>query len=208
MNKNINSMNDIINDITEKFGDGNVQMSFRDVMEGIDRYFTLILMSSELVKLIREEEDLRKHHRAYLHVREQILECSNKVLEYINAALMEQSGEKSFCYVPKSECSGSYPFAEAESDEDEDTVTIPKKKYEDMIDDLLTMAELVDMVSDIRTKDAHIIQDIARLIPTYGEYEKNRISLYRDAAKEAEAIFDRWQDELDEDYEPDEFFSD
>lgn len=208
MNKNINSMNDIINEVTEKFGDGNVQMSFRDVMEGIDKYLTLILMSSELVKFIREEELLRKHHRAYLHVREQILECSNKIMEYINAALIEQSGEKSFSYTPKSECSGNYPFAEAENDGDEDTVTIPKEKYEDMIDDLLTMAELVDMVSDMRTKDASIIQDMARLMPTYAEYEKNRLSLYRDAAKEAEAIFDRWEDELNGDDEPDEYFSD
>lgn len=208
MNKNTNSMNDIINDVTEKFGNGNVQMSFRDAMEGIDRYFTLILMSSELIKLIREEEDLRKHHRAYLHVREQILESSGRIMEYINAALMEQSGEKSFCYIPKSECSDSYPFAEAEDDEDEDTITIPKEKYEDMIDDLLTMAELVDMVSDMRTRDASIIQDMARLMPTYAEYEKNRLSLYRDAAKEAEAILDRWEDELNEDYEPDEYFSD
>ena len=30
----------------------------------------------------------------------------------------------------------------------------------------------------------------------------------REAAKEAEAIFDRWEDELDDDYEPDEYFSD
>ena len=41
--------------------------------------------------------------------------------------------------------------------------------------------------------------------------DRNRLSLYREAAKEAEEIFDRWADEiddLDEDYEPDEFFSD
>ena len=46
---------------------------------------------------------------------------------------------------------------------------------------------------------------------------KNRLSLYRDAAKEAEEIFDRWADEIDdldedfmedEDYEPDEYYSD
>lgn len=45
----------------------------------------------------------------------------------------------------------------------------------------------------------------------YAEYEKNLLSLYRDAAKVAVGIFDRWADEfddLDEDYEPDEFFSD
>ena len=38
------------------------------------------------------------------------------------------------------------------------------------------------------------------------------MSLYREAAKEAEEIFDRWADRVDEededDYEPDEYFSD
>lgn len=44
----------------------------------------------------------------------------------------------------------------------------------------------------------------------YAAYERNRLSLYREAAKEAEDIIDRWEDELDddEDYEPDEYFSD
>ena len=77
-----------------------------------------------------------------------------------------------------------------------------------MIDDLLTMAELIDMVSDMRTKDIRFIQDMAKLMPAYAEYEKSRLGLYREAAKEAEAIFDRWEDELDEDYEPNEYFSD
>ncbi len=35
MNKNTNPMNDIINDFTEKFGDNKVQMTFRDVKEGM-----------------------------------------------------------------------------------------------------------------------------------------------------------------------------
>ena len=47
-----------------------------------------------------------------------------------------------------------------------------------------------------------------KFIPAYAAYERNRLSLYREAAKEAESIIDRWEDELDEDYEPDEYFSD
>ena len=52
---------------------------------------------------------------------------------------------------------------------------------------------------------------------SFAAFEKNRLSLYRDAAKEAEEIFDRWADEIDdldedfmedEDYEPDEYYSD
>lgn len=208
MNKNTNPMNDIINDFTEKFGDNKVQMTFRDVKEGMDSYFGLISMTTELIKLIREEETLRKHHRAYLHVREAILEGSNELMAYINAQLMKCGEGKHIGYIPKSEYNDGYPFAEADEDEDEETVTISKEKYESMIEDLLTMAELIDMVSDMRTKDIRFIQDMAKLMPAYAEYEKSRLGLYREATKEAEAIFDRWEDELDEDYEPNEYFSD
>lgn len=208
MNKNTNHpMNDIINEFTEKFGDKEVRMTFRTVKEGMDSYFGLIEMTAALVRLIREEETLRKHHRAYLHVREAILDGCNELMAYINAELTKCGEERHFRYIPKSEYSGSYPFAEAE-DESEETVTISKEQYEDMIDDLLTMAELIDMVSDMRTKDIRFIQEMAKFMPAYAEYEKSRLSLYREAAKEAEAIFDRWEDELDDDYEPDEYFSD
>lgn len=208
MNKNTNPMNDIINDFTEKFGYNKVQMTFRDVKEGMDSYFGLISMTTELIKLIREEETLRKHHRAYLHVREAILEGSNELMAYINAQLMKCDEGKRFSYIPRSEYIDNYPFDEAEDDEDEETVTISKTQYEDMIDDLLTMAELIDMVSDMRTKDIRFIQDMAKFMPAYAEYEKSRLSLYREAAKEAEAILDRWEDEIDDGYEPEEYFSD
>lgn len=208
MNKNTNPMSDIMNDFTEKFGDNKVQLSFRDVKEGMDSYFGLICMTNELVRLIREEETLRKHHRAYLHVREAILEGCDELMATINAALAKHSEGKHFSCIPKSEYNDGYPFAEAEDDEDEKTVTISKAQYEDMIDDLLTMAELIDMVTEMRTKDIRFIQEMAKLMPAYAEYENSRLGLYREAAKEAEAIFDRWEDELDEDYEPDEYFSD
>ena len=83
-----------------------------------------------------------------------------------------------------------------------------------MIDDLLTMPEIIQCVADMRTQDVKAIREFGKFVPAF---EKNRLSLYREAAKEAEEIFDRWADEIydldedfmeDEDYEPDEFFSD
>src|SRR5699024_2231146 len=102
-------------------------------------------------------------------------------------------------------------FAFDMDDEDEyevDFVTIHNEKYDSMIEDLLTIAGLIDMVSDMRTKDVRTIQEFGKFIQAYAAYERNRLSLYREAAKEAESIIDRWEDELDEDYEPDEYFSD
>lgn len=100
------------------------------------------------------------------------------------------------------------PFADAADDE---AVTIPKDKYDLMIDDLLTMSEIIQCVADMRTQDVKAIREFGKFVPAFAAFEKNRLSLYREAAKEAEEIFDRWADEIDdfdEDYEPDEFFSD
>ena len=69
----------------------------------------------------------------------------------------------------------------------------------------------IQCVADMRTQDVKAIREFGKFVPAFAAFEKNRLSLYREAAKEAEEIFDRWTDEiddLDEDYEPDEFFSD
>ena len=64
----------------------------------------------------------------------------------------------------------------------------------------------------MRTQDMKAIREFGKFVPAFAAFEKNRLNLYREAAKEAEEIFDRWADCADEededDYEPDEFFSD
>lgn len=208
MNKYMNENFEItVDEMTEIFGDTPVEMSFREVKEGMDSFFGLMGLTVELVNLIRKEDELKKHHRAYLHVREEIAECADEAAEFISG-LLDFLMEKDHIY----RVTGS-PAAGADAEEDDgegDTVTIPKERYDSMVEDLLTMAELIDMVSDMRTKDVRAIQEFGKFIPAYAAYERNRLSLYREAAKEAESIIDRWEDELDEDedYESDEYFSD
>ena len=63
----------------------------------------------------------------------------------------------------------------------------------------------------MRTQDAKAIREFGKFVPAFAAFEKNRLSLYREAAKEAEEIFNRWADEIDDldgDYEPDEYYSD
>ena len=206
MNKNMNENFVItVDDLTEIFGDTPVEMSFREVKEGMDSFFGLMGLAMELVKLIRKEDELKKHHRAYLHVREEIAECADEATEVISG-ILDDLREKDHIYRVTGSPSA---FADAEEDEEEcDTVTISKEKYDSMVEDLLTMAELIDMVSDMRTKDVRAIQEFGKFVPAFAAYERNRLSVYREAAKEAESIIDRWEDELDDDYEPDEYFSD
>ncbi len=192
----------------------------------------------ELTDMLKLESELKKRHRAYLHVRENIDEkvkdarvLMNKVsMDTLKSSFVGNESEEApdcdncvcskcphdclkckdaSCFEDKDE---NYPFAEA----DEDThlavdygdsgkpIIISQQQYDDMVDDLLSMAELIDMVCDMRTADEKELHKLARFIPAFADYERNRLSLYRDAAKEAESIMDRWEDA----FEPDEYYSD
>lgn len=206
MKKNMNANFEItVDEMTEIFGDTPVEMSFRELKEGMDSFFGLMGLTVELINLIRKEDDLKKHHRAYLHVREKIADCADEATEVIGS-ILESIQEKDHIY----RVAGAPSTCDSDEEDEDDFVTIPKEKYDCMIEDLLTMAELIDMVTDMRTKDVRAIQEFGKFIPSYAAYERNRLSLYREAAKEAEDIINRWDDELDDDddYEPDEYFSD
>ena len=206
MDKNYNTNMDckrMMAEFTEAFGDAAVEMTFREVVKGMDSFFGLMGMTIELVNLIHKEEELKKHHRAYLHVRAEIENRADAVMEFIAGIVDELNAKEHFYHVS---AEGAFPFAKAE-DEGE-AVTIPKDKYDLMIEDLLTMAELLGMVADMRTKDVRAIQEFGKYVPAFAAFEKNRLSLYREAVKEAEDILNRWEDEIDEDDEPDEYFSD
>jgi hypothetical protein len=206
MDKNYNTNMDckrMMAEFTEAFGDAAVEMTFREVVKGMDSFFGLMGMTIELVNLIHKEEELKKHHRAYLHVRAEIENRADAVMELIAGIVDELNAKEHFYHVS---AEGAFPFAKAE-DEGE-AVTIPKDKYDLMIEDLLTMAELLGMVADMRTKDVRAIQEFGKYVPAFAAFEKNRLRLYREAAQEAEDILNRWEDEIDEDDEPDEYFSD
>lgn len=209
-----------------------ITVSAKDAVAYMENTNALFKALWELTDMLKEESELKKHHRAYLHVRENIDEKVKEARSLMNKVSMDtlKSNIKynasddapdckdcvccdcdddcsgcafSPCYEEEeADCDEDYPFEEAE--DDENSIILPKQKYEEMVEDLLTMAELIDMVCDMRTYDEGEIRKLARFVPAFAAYERNRLSLYRDAAKEAESIMDRWEDE----YEPDEYYSD
>ena len=201
MNKNFNTKN-----ITEEIKDVPVNTTMGGVTKLLDLLFEVIDMNADLIALIREEAELKKHHRAYLHIREELEGCTDWTSTRMQGILEETRG----CVIGlMQDVHKTFRAREHEADDD-DTVTIAKEDYDTMIDDLLTMSEIIQCVADMRTQDMRAIREFGKFIPAFAAFEKNRLSLYREAAKEAEKIFDRWADEiddLDEDYEPDEFFS-
>ena len=192
-----------------------VNTTFGSITKPIDLLLEIIDMSADLIALIREETELKKHHRAYLHVHEELEDCADEMA----ARMQEIFDETTDCVIGlMKDVHETFRVRKQEAAEDDaDTVTIAKEDYETMIDDLLTMSEIIQCVADMRTQDVKAIGEFGKFVPTFAAFEKNRLSLYRDAAKEAEEILDRWADEIDdldedfmedEDYEPDEYYSD
>ena len=203
MNKNFNTKN-----ITEEIKDVPVNTTMGSVTQLLDLLFEVIDMNADLIALIREEAELKKHHRAYLHIREELEDCTDWTSTRMQDILEETRG----CVIGlMQDVHKTFRAREQEADDD-DTVTIAKEDYDTMIDDLLTMSEIIQCVADMRTQDMKAIREFGKFVPAFAAFEKNRLGLYREAAKEAEEIFDRWADCVDEededDYEPDEFFSD
>ena len=206
-----------------------ISISNEDAYEYSANIFVLFKSLLELTDLLRLESELKKRHRAYLHVREDIdekvkearlvmLKVSKDMIELINkteGGVCESCGCRD-CDEDCLSCEDA-PCFDGGGTDDGETVTIAKEDYETMIDDLLTMSEIIQCVADMRTQDVKAIREIEKFVPAFASFEKNRLSLYREAAKEAEDIFDRWADEFDdldedfmedEDYEPDEYYSD
>ena len=203
MNKNFNTKN-----ITEEIKDVPVNTTMGGVTKLLDLLLEVIDMNADLIALIREEAELKKHHRAYLHIREELEDCTDWTSTRMQGILEETRG----CIIGLMQDVHKTFHAREQKADDDDTVTIAKEDYDTMIDDLLTMSEIIQCVADMRTQDMKAIREFGKFVPAFAAFEKNRLSLYREAAKEAEEIFDRWADRVDEededDYEPDEFFSD
>ena len=190
-----------------------VNTTFGSITKPIDLLLEVIDMSADLIALIREETELKKHHRAYLHVHEELEDCADEMA----ARMQEVFDETTDCVIGlMKDVHETFRVRKQEAADDE-AVSIPKGKYELMIDDLLTMSEIIQCVADMRTQDMRAIREFGKFVPAFAAFEKNRLSLYREAAMEAEEIFDRWADEIDdldedfmedEDYEPDEYYSD
>jgi len=132
-----------------------ISISNEDAYEYSANIFALFKSLLELTDLLRLESELKKRHRAYLHVREDIdekvkearlvmLKVSKDMIELINKtedAVCESYGCRD-CDENCLSCADA-PCFDGGGEDDGETVTIAKEDYETMIDDLLTMSEIV-----------------------------------------------------------------
>ena len=108
-----------------------ITIPYADAIEYGENTSALFKALWELTDLIRLESDLKKHHRAYLHVREDIDEKVREARQIMTKVSVDMIGFYFKVDVPESSNSDeNTPFADAADDE---TVSIPKDKYELML---------------------------------------------------------------------------
>ena len=149
MNKNFNLEN--AKSIIAEASGVPVNTTFGSITKPIDLLLEVIDMSADLIALIHEETELKKHHRAYLHVHEELEDCADQMAE----RMQEIFDETTDCVIKlMKDVHETFRVRKQEAAEDDaDTVTIAKEDYETMIDDLLTMSEIIQCVADMRTQD-------------------------------------------------------
>lgn len=166
---------------------------------------TLVEMVTDLINLIKKEELLRRHHRAYLHVRDDIHECCDALTAYINSTLIPTSEGDSPYTDPLRVCEVLRSLLAHDCQNCEDVVTISKEQYDMMVDDLLTMADMVTTVLDMRNGE---IQALYEANCNVMNQIKKSLTVTNAAEDHMESILERWEDEFEDDIEPDEYFSD
>ena len=129
----------------------------------IDLLLEVIDMSADLIALIHEETELKKHHRAYLHVHEELEDCADQMAE----RMQEIFDETTDCvFKLMKDVHETFRVRKQEAAEDDaDTVTIAKEDYETMIDDLLTMSEIIQCVADMQA-----IREFGKFVPAFAAF--------------------------------------
>ncbi|MPL90686.1 hypothetical protein SDC9_36741 [bioreactor metagenome] len=194
-----------LDEFVRQYGNEPVKIPLKEAVDGMDKLFEVLNMNVDLIQLIQKESNLKKHHRAYLHVREELDRTADKQLarmEEIIDEFMNHGGDTSCANCVCSGCDDCKtcllsPCGKDAKDEEPDCgecVVMSKADFDSMVDDVLTLAELVDMVCHFRCEDLAVLSKYAKLLPELANYEHRRVSVYKDAAFEAEAIMDRWDD--------------
>ena len=102
-----------------------VNTTFGSITKPIDLLLEIIDMSADLIALIREETELKKHHRAYLHVHEELEDCADEMA----ARMQEIFDETTDCVIGlMKDVHETFRVRKQEAAEDDaDTVTIAKE---------------------------------------------------------------------------------
>lgn len=174
-------MDDYLKELTETCGDTEFRIPVRDMAQGFRWLDELMTMHIDLLALISEETRLKKHHRPYLYVREEIETCAEKNYLALERILDEM-------------CCSDFAKSNEDGDDENIPVSISRKDFNTMVDDVLTLADLLDAVCEFRSDDLRLLDKYAKAIPELGRFKTHRSGLYRDCAREAEEILERWED--------------
>lgn len=174
-------MDNYLKELAKTCGDTKLRIPVKDMVKGFRWLDELMTMHIDLLALISEETRLKKHHRPYLYVREEIEACAEENYMTLERILDEM-------------CGSDFAKSDEDSDDENIPVSISRKDFDTMVDDVLTLADLLDTVCGFRGGDLRLLDKYTKAIPELGKFKTHRSGFYQDCAREAEEILTRWED--------------
>lgn len=163
----------------------------------------LAKMHLELIRLYEEESHLKKHHKAYLHIRDHADQVCKEDKEKVNAMLQQFiQGDFDYENTPVVEerefdpedCRGCADYDECKKAAEEDgldvfalpegLVVMSTEDLGVMQDDMLALTETVD----------HLVSVYRGMMSGKGVDMKEMFSMLEGASKQSQEVFKRWDD--------------
>ena len=164
---------------------------------------SLAKMHLELIRLYEEESHLKKHHKAYLHIRDHADQVCKEDKEKVNAMLQQFiRGDFDYENTPVVEerefdpedCKGCADYDECKKAAEEDgldvfalqegLVVMSTEDFGVMQDDMLALTETVD----------HLVSVYRGMMSGKGVNMKEMFSMLEGASKQSQEVFKRWDD--------------
>ena len=134
---------DMMKNVMEMVENKPVEIPFKLIVAGMDSYFAMIEHLIRINDMVAEESRLKRKHRAYLHVHEQLVEYCDAAMCFVNEELSKCGDIIGMPDVDDEEIEFPFNFL-ADNAADK----VDRALYEQAVSDVMKLSEFVEDFTD------------------------------------------------------------
>jgi len=189
---------DMMKNVMEMVESKPVEIPFKLIVAGMDSYFAMIEHLIRINDMVEEEARLKRKHRAYLHVHEQLVEYCDDAMSFIYDELLKCADIVGMPDIEDEEIEFPFNFL-ADNAADK----VDRALYEQAVSDVMKLSEFVEDFTDGEICKLIMMKARPEDFPNVDpDYVNAKLAYYWEAADLAEDVHCRYEEE------PCEYFSD
>ena len=187
---------DMMKNVMEMIESKPVEIPFKLIVAGMDSYFAMIEYLIRINDMVEEEARLKRKHRAYLYVHEQLVEYCDDAMSFIYDELLKCADLIGMPDIEDEDIDFPFNFlADNASDK------VDRELYEQAVSDAMKLSEFVEDFADGAIIDLIMIKACPEKYPHVDMKRiDDKLAYYSEAMDLAEDIACRYCDEEDIEY--------